>query len=161
MAATPKFPEAKSRGLVDLLLLFSFPKGNWRGFLFSLGCARQPKQMLHVGFLLEIGSFMAWFLESGTFARKFGILLGIFTSRSAIWTALARFTIFGALMLAVRPWIAPVLLLTFIFQVRTALMLAERSIVPFRKLHSSVQWGCTLYPYPISRVLLQTLNISV
>ena len=27
MAAPPKLPEAKSRGLVDLFLLFSFPKG--------------------------------------------------------------------------------------------------------------------------------------
>ena len=28
MTAPPKLPEAKSRGLVDLFLLFSFPKGN-------------------------------------------------------------------------------------------------------------------------------------
>ena len=59
MATPPKFPEAKSRGLVDLLLLFSFPKGKVKRVLFCLGCARQPKQMLQVGFLPVIGSSMA------------------------------------------------------------------------------------------------------
>ena len=37
MAATPKFLEAKSRGLVDLLLLFSFPKGKLKRFFILFG----------------------------------------------------------------------------------------------------------------------------
>ena len=36
MAASPKFLEAKSRGLVDLFLLFSFPKGELKRFFFFL-----------------------------------------------------------------------------------------------------------------------------
>ena len=84
MAAPPKFPEAKSRGLVDLFLLFSFPKGELKRFLFCLGCARQPKQMLQAGSLPAICSFMSQFLVNETFSRKFGLLLVICTSRSAI-----------------------------------------------------------------------------
>ena len=37
MAAPPRFPEAKSRGLVDLLLLFSFPKGNLKRVFIPFG----------------------------------------------------------------------------------------------------------------------------
>ena len=37
MAAPPKFPEAKSRGLVDLFLLFSFPKGELKRFFVLFG----------------------------------------------------------------------------------------------------------------------------
>ena len=37
MAARPKFPEAKSRGLVDLFLLFSFPKGELKRFFVLFG----------------------------------------------------------------------------------------------------------------------------
>ena len=37
MAAPPKFPEAKSRGLVDLLLLYSFPKGELKRFFVPFG----------------------------------------------------------------------------------------------------------------------------
>ena len=37
MAAPPKFPEAKSRGLVDLFLLFSFPKGELKKFCVLFG----------------------------------------------------------------------------------------------------------------------------
>ena len=32
IAAPPEFPEAKSRGLLDLFLLFSFPKGELKRF---------------------------------------------------------------------------------------------------------------------------------
>ena len=72
---------------------------------------------------------MAQFLGNKTFSRKFGFLLVVCTGRIAIWTALVRFTIFGALVLAVRPWIAPFLLLACILQVRSALLLAEYSII--------------------------------
>ena len=37
MAAPPKFPETKSRGLVDLFLLFSFPKGELKRFFVLFG----------------------------------------------------------------------------------------------------------------------------
>ena len=37
MAAPPKFPEAKSRGLLDLFLLFSFPKGELKRFFVLFG----------------------------------------------------------------------------------------------------------------------------
>ena len=37
MAALPKFPEAESRGLVDLFLLFSFPKGKLKRFFVLFG----------------------------------------------------------------------------------------------------------------------------
>ena len=37
MAAPPKFPETKSRGLVDLLLLFSFPKGKLKRVFVLFG----------------------------------------------------------------------------------------------------------------------------
>ena len=37
MAAPPKFPEAKSRGLVDLFLLFSFPKGELKRVFVLFG----------------------------------------------------------------------------------------------------------------------------
>ena len=37
MAAPPKLPEAKSRGLVDLFLLFSFPKGELKRVLLLFG----------------------------------------------------------------------------------------------------------------------------
>ena len=37
MAASPKFPEAKSRGLPDLFLLFSFPKGELKRFFVLFG----------------------------------------------------------------------------------------------------------------------------
>ena len=37
MAAPPKFPEAKSRGLVDLFLLFNFPKGELKRFFVLFG----------------------------------------------------------------------------------------------------------------------------
>ena len=36
IAAPPKFLEAKSRGLVHLLLLFSFPKGKLKRFFWSV-----------------------------------------------------------------------------------------------------------------------------
>ena len=43
MAAPPEFPEAKSRGLVDLFLLFSFPKGKMKRVfvLFGLSSTTQ------------------------------------------------------------------------------------------------------------------------
>ena len=37
MAAPPKLPEAKSRGLVDLFLLFSFPKGELKRVFVLFG----------------------------------------------------------------------------------------------------------------------------
>ena len=37
MAALPKFPEAKSRGLLDLFLLLSFPKGELKRFFILFG----------------------------------------------------------------------------------------------------------------------------
>ena len=37
MAATPKFPEAKSRGLLDLFLLFCFPNGELKRFFVLFG----------------------------------------------------------------------------------------------------------------------------
>ena len=37
MATPPKFPEAKSRGLQDLFLLFSFPKGELKRFFVLFG----------------------------------------------------------------------------------------------------------------------------
>ena len=37
MAAPPKYPEAKSRGLVDLFLLFSFPKRELKRFFVLFG----------------------------------------------------------------------------------------------------------------------------
>ena len=37
IAAPPKFPEAKSRGLVGLFLLFSFPKGVLKRFFVPFG----------------------------------------------------------------------------------------------------------------------------
>ena len=37
MAAPPKFPKAKSRGLVDLFLLFSFPKGELKRVFVLFG----------------------------------------------------------------------------------------------------------------------------
>ena len=37
MVAPPKFPEAKSRGLVDLFLLFSFPKGELKRVFVLFG----------------------------------------------------------------------------------------------------------------------------
>ena len=37
MATPPKFPEAKSRRLVDLFLLFSFPKGELKRFFVLFG----------------------------------------------------------------------------------------------------------------------------
>ena len=37
MAAPPKSPEAKSRGLVDLFLIFSFPKGEPKRFFVLFG----------------------------------------------------------------------------------------------------------------------------
>ena len=37
MAAPPKFPEAKSKGLVDLFLLFSFPKGELKRVFVLFG----------------------------------------------------------------------------------------------------------------------------
>ena len=36
MAAPPKIPETKSRRLVDLFLLFSFPKGKLKRFFYSV-----------------------------------------------------------------------------------------------------------------------------
>ena len=70
--------------------------------------------MLQAGFPPEINSLMAWFLENETFSGKFGILLVVYTGKSAILIALVRFTIFDALILAIRPWIAPFLLLACI-----------------------------------------------
>ena len=95
--------------------------------------------MLQAGILPEIGSFMACSLKNETYSRKFGLLLIVYTGRSASRTALVRFKIFGALVLAVKPWIVPYLLLTCVLQVRILLLLTEYSIVPLRKLHSSVQ----------------------
>ena len=37
MAAPPKYPEAKSRGLLDLFLLFNFPKGELKKFCVPFG----------------------------------------------------------------------------------------------------------------------------
>ena len=37
MAAPPIFPEAKSRGLLDLFLLFSFPKGELKRVFILFG----------------------------------------------------------------------------------------------------------------------------
>ena len=37
MAALPKVPEAKSRGLIDLFLLFSFPKGELKRIFVLFG----------------------------------------------------------------------------------------------------------------------------
>ena len=37
VVAPPKFPEAKSRGPVDLFLLFSFPKGELKRFFILFG----------------------------------------------------------------------------------------------------------------------------
>ena len=37
MAAPPKFLETKSRGLLDLFLLFSFPKGELKKFFILFG----------------------------------------------------------------------------------------------------------------------------
>ena len=37
IAASPKLPEAKSRGLVDLFLLFSFPKGELKRVFVLFG----------------------------------------------------------------------------------------------------------------------------
>ena len=37
MAAPPKFPEAKSRGLIDLFLLFTFPKGDLKRIFILFG----------------------------------------------------------------------------------------------------------------------------
>ena len=37
MEAPPKFPEAKSRGLIDLFLLFSVPKGELKRILVQFG----------------------------------------------------------------------------------------------------------------------------
>ena len=160
MAAPTKIPEVKSRGLVDLFFFFSFPNRELKKFLFCLGYARQPKKMLQVGFLPAICSFISWFLANETFARKFGLLLVVCTSRSTTWAALAWFTIFGAFVLAIRPWIVP-FHLACILWVRIMLFLAENCIVPFSKLHGSIHWGCTLYPHLFSRALFQTLNISI
>ena len=70
--------------------------------MFYLGCARQPKQVLQESFLPEIGSFMAWFLANEMFTRKLGLLLVVCIGRSANRTALARFSILVALILAVK-----------------------------------------------------------
>ena len=67
--------------------------------------------MLQASFLLSISSLIAQFLENEIFARKFKLLLAVYIGKSAIQTAQVQFTIFGALVLAVRPWIAPFLLL--------------------------------------------------
>ena len=37
MVTPPKFPEAKSRGLIDIFLLFSFPKGKLKRFFVLFG----------------------------------------------------------------------------------------------------------------------------
>ena len=72
---------------------------------------------------------MAQFLGNKIFSRKSGLLVVVFTGRSAISIALVRLTIFGALVLVIKPWILLFLLTTCIFQVRITLLLTEHSII--------------------------------
>ena len=121
MAAPPKFPEAKSRGLLDLYLLFSFPKGEPNRVFCSIWVLLDnPNKCCRRAFCQKSASLCPSCLENETIARKFGLLLVIFTSRSTTWTALAPFTFFGTFALAIRPWIAP-FCLTCILWVRIAL----------------------------------------
>ena len=131
-------------------MLLSFPKrGELKRFLcFCFGlCKDNPKQVLQAGFPPEISIFMAQFSGKwDIFTEKFGLLLNFFSMvESANKTALAQFYILGALVLAVRPWIAPFPPFDLHFyRWKLALLLAEYRIVPFSKLQSSVQWGCSL-----------------